>query len=293
MSAPWLVDDGGAPWALCAYSGQGGTAKGLQQAGFRVVAVDIDDHSARNPAEVFIVADAPEFIEQHGHEFAVRAAGPPCQGYSIATAGNPAARAKYPRHIALVRDLFSRSPRPWVIENVEQARLQMVDPILLCGRMFGLRADDEDGVPLALERHRLFESNVPLVAPKHPRDREAPGEFTAGVYGGSRRAPTRYIVISPDGLMADTIEKLPAKWKRFGVPEGWTCVVLRPEPCADRLAARVSRGGGYVPRSIAVQQRLLGIDWMTVKGMQESIPPAYSEHIGRQLMSAHLERTAA
>lgn len=34
-----------------------------------------------------------------------------------------------------------------------------------------------------------------------------------------------------------------------------------------------------------------GIDWMTVKGMQESIPPAYSHYIGRQLM-AHIEQEA-
>ena len=252
---PWLVNDGGAPWALCAYSGQGGTAKGLQRAGFRVVAVDNVDHSSRNPAEVFVVADAPEFIEQHGHEFSVRAAGPPCQGYSIATAGSPAARAKYPRHIALVRELFSVSPLPWVIENVEQAKSQMIDPVLLCGRMFGLGTQDEDGLPLVLDRHRLFESNVTIAAPAHP---EHGDEQVAGVYGGSRRAK-----VSPGTSLADAAP-------------------------LDRYAARYERRGGYVPRSIVVQQQLLGIDWMTVKGMQESVPPVYGEYIGHQLMKAAL-----
>lgn len=256
---PWLVDDGGAPWALDAYSGQGGTTKGLQLAGFRVVAVDIADHSDRNPAEVFVVADAVQFIADHGHQFAVRAAGPPCQAYSIATAGNLAARAKYPRHIAVVRELFSESPRPWVIENVEQARSEMHDPILLCGRMFGLGTADADGEPLVLDRHRLFESNIPLAAPTHPTHGL---EQVAGVYGGSRRAPLR---------------------------KGISHAEAAPY---DRYAARHIRHGGYVPRSIEVQQRLLGIDWMTVKGMQESIPPVYAQHIGRQLM-AHLQERAA
>jgi hypothetical protein len=31
---------------------------------------------------------------------------------------------------------------------------------------------------------------------------------------------------------------------------------------------------------------------MTVKGMQESIPPVYAEHVGRQLL-AHIESEAA
>jgi DNA (cytosine-5)-methyltransferase 1 len=30
----------------------------------------------------------------------------------------------------------------------------------------------------------------------------------------------------------------------------------------------------------------MGIDWMTRDGLREAIPPAYSEHIGRQLLEA-------
>jgi DNA (cytosine-5)-methyltransferase 1 len=49
--------------------------------------------------------------------------------------------------------------------------------------------------------------------------------------------------------------------------------------------------GGYVPASRSVKQALLGIDWMTVRGMQESIPPAYAEWVGRQLL-AHVTKEA-
>lgn len=51
----------------------------------------------------------------------------------------------------------------------------------------------------------------------------------------------------------------------------------------DRHEARHVRRGGYVP-SKSVQERLLGIDWMTQSGLHQSIPPAYTEHVGRLLL---------
>lgn len=240
------------------FCGQGGAASGYQAAGFTVTGVDRDNHAARYPGE-FVHGDALAYLLAHGHEYDAIHASPPCQGYSIATAGNPLARDKHQRLIAATRELLQLTGRPWVIENVEQARRQMRDPVLLCGRMFGLVSIDEDGLPLVLDRHRLFESSLPLTTPAHPRHG---AEQVAGVYGGSRRA------------------------KRH---DGETLAQVAPR---DRHAARHERKGGYVPRSIAVQQQLLGIDWMTVKGMQESIPPAYSEWVGRQLM-AHLRSGVA
>jgi DNA (cytosine-5)-methyltransferase 1 len=35
----------------------------------------------------------------------------------------------------------------------------------------------------------------------------------------------------------------------------------------------------------------MGIDWMNDQELNEAIPPAYTEHIGRQLV-AHLEQVA-
>jgi DNA (cytosine-5)-methyltransferase 1 len=236
MSRPRLLDP---------FSGEGGAAKGYIRAGFDVTGVDIVDHSKRYPG-TFIQGDALAYIAEHGHEYDAIHASPPCQGYSIATAGNQLARAKHARLIPAVRELLRLTGRPWVIENVELARRQMVDPVMLCGRMFQLGTKDADGMPLVLDRHRLFEASFQLAAPEHPKHGD---EQVAGVYGGSRRSS------KPNATPAD-----------------------------DRYAARYERKGGYVPRSIAVQQELLGIDWMTVKGMQESIPPAYTEWIGSQLL---------
>jgi DNA (cytosine-5)-methyltransferase 1 len=267
MSRPRLLD---------LFGGQGGAGKGYILAEFEAYAVDRTDHSARYPG-AFHVGDALDvlcrlvageriaFTHRDGtiewlglSDFAAIHASPPCQGYTIATAGNPQARAKHLRLIAATRELLELTGLPWVIENVEQARRQMVDPIMLCGRMFGLAAEDEDGLPLVLDRHRLFESNIQLEAPAHPRHGS---EQVAGVYGGSRRAKRR---------------------------PGETLAEVAPR---DRYAARYERGGVYVPRSIHVQQALLGIDWMTVRGMQESIPPAYAEWVGRQLL-AHVTQEA-
>lgn len=245
------------PRLLDLFCGQGGAAKGYQRAGYDVTGVDLTDHGKRYPG-TFLRGDALAYLAAHGHEYDAIHASPPCQGYSIATAGNPSARAKHVRLIAATRELLKLTGRPWVIENVEQARSQMVNPVLLCGRMFGLSALDEDGAPLTLDRHRLFESNAALVAPTHPKHGS---EQVAGVYGGSRRAH---------------------RW------EGESLADVAPR---DRHAARYERGGGYVPRSIPVQQQLLGIEWMTVKGMQESIPPVYAQHIGIQL-AAHLNPIA-
>lgn len=261
------------------YCCEGGAARGYMDSGAEVYGVDmIARFATRYPGAGFHVGSAIEalatllaggtvpFVRRDGRtielglaDLDVIHASPPCQGYTIATAGNPAARAKHERLIAATRELLILTGLPWVIENVEQAMSQMRDPLVLCGRMFGLQAEDEDGLLLVLDRHRLFESNVPLTAPAHPRHG---AEQVAGVYGGSRRA-----------------KRLP----------GETLADVAPR---DRHEARVERGGGYVPRSRRVQEALLGIDWMTQHGMQQSLPPVYCEHIGRQI-AEHLATEVA
>lgn len=48
-------------------------------------------------------------------------------------------------------------------------------------------------------------------------------------------------------------------------------------------------GGGNC--SIAAARDAMGIDWMTKKEINESIPPAYAEYVGREIIR-HLNRTA-
>lgn len=230
------------PKLLDTYCCEGGASEGYRRAGFDVFGVDLfEDYSQKRYPFPSHKGDAVAFILEHGHEFDAIHASPPCQD---ASAGTRALRAagthSYPRLIEVTREALVAVGKPWVIENVKGAELR--DPLMLCGSMFDLAAIDTDGMPVRLERHRLFESSLPLVAPRpdvHDTD-----VWVAGSYGGARR---------------------------------------------DKYEARYVRKGGYVPVK-KVQQALLGIDWMTERGMYQSLPPAYCEWVGGQLMREVLTR---
>lgn len=131
------------------FSGAGGCAVGYACAGFDVVGVDVAAQK-HYPFE-FHQADALEYCAQHGHEFDVIHASPPCQGYSK-TQSIHNTYGKHPRMIEQVRAALMKTGRPYVIENVPGAPL--INPLLLCGSMFpGLR----------VYRHRLFEINPPIL----------------------------------------------------------------------------------------------------------------------------------
>lgn len=53
---------------------------------------------------------------------------------------------------------------------------------------------------------------------------------------------------------------------------------------SDRNHAKEVRMGGYTP-SKEVRAALIGCDWMTLHGLSQSIPPAYTKHIGEQLLA--------
>ncbi len=58
------------------------------------------------------------------------------------------------------------------------------------------------------------------------------------------------------------------------------------------LDPTVKRTGGYAPPD-DVQRELMGIDWMTRQQLNQAIPPAYTEHIGRQLIEQMAVRHGA
>lgn len=164
------------PRLLDLYSCAGGAAKGYHQAGFDVTGVDLNPQP-RYPFE-FHQADALEYVREHAHEFDAIHASPPCQAYSITRNTHT---VEHPDLLEPTRQALIQTGLPYVIENVVGAPLH--DPLLLCGSMFGLRANDTDGIPLALRRHRLFESNVWLMgAGGCVHD----NTLVAGSYTGSR-----------------------------------------------------------------------------------------------------------
>jgi len=159
------------PKAIDLFCCAGGASMGLSRAGFDVVGVDIVRHK-RYPFP-FIQADA---LTVDLHDFDFIWASPPCQGYSAMRHAPGALGA--PKLIAPVRKRLMASGVPWCIENVEEAKWAMRNPITLCGSMFGLGAQG-----CRLQRHRLFECNFPIDQPKC-RHGDRP---VIGVYGGHAR----------------------------------------------------------------------------------------------------------
>lgn len=239
------------PIILDLFHGEGGAAKGYLDAGWDLVAVDNDPaRLVRSPFRV-LQADWYAGLRQAlGHWGAsIRAvhASPPCTGYTRGTAAIPDRLSRYDRLIPVVREVLLDLGLPFVIENVPDARPELVEPVMLCGRMFGLQAVDDDGTLLTLDRHRLFETHgwAPMVPDHQPhgwKSNARQGIQVAGSYGGARR---------------------------------------------DKAEARHVRKGGYVPPSVEVQRSLLQApEWMSEKGIQLSIPPAYTRLLGAQLLEA-------
>jgi DNA (cytosine-5)-methyltransferase 1 len=198
------------PRLLDLFCGAGGAAMGYHRAGFEVVGVDIKPQP-HYPFECH-QADALTYPLEG---FDAYHASPPCQRYTRCTP--PSYRGNHPDLIAATRDRLAG--KHYVIENVPDAWRLLVNPVILCGTMFGLHT----------HRHRYFE------------------------------APAVVFALLP-------------KCQRVKLP-----VVV---------TGTTRRKTGRIEYSVAACREVLGIDWMTRKEIDETIPPAYTEYIGKQLMKA-------
>lgn len=165
MSETHQSESGPRPRLLDLFSGAGGAAVGYHRAGFDVVGVDI----APQPRYPF------KFVQGHALgpgalfgwplPFDAVHASPPCQAWSRATAWS-GDRAAHPKLIEPTRGLLRVTGLPYVIENVQEARHELHDPIMLCGSQFGIR----------VQSHRYFEIEPPvfeLMPPCHHRASDA------------------------------------------------------------------------------------------------------------------------
>lgn len=128
---------------------------GYAQAGFEVVGVD--QHPQPHFPFPFIQADALKVVRlllDTGMFDAVHAS-PPCQKW---TRANTQTKDEWPDLITPLREVFLEYDIPYVIENVVEAPL-LPGSVRLCGRMFPW---------LKVYRHRLFETNWPLMGLNHP-----------------------------------------------------------------------------------------------------------------------------
>lgn len=169
MSSPRLLD------LFCC---EGGAAVGYAEAGFDIVGVDISPQPLY-PFE-FHQADAIEYLLEHGHEFDVIHASPPCQAHSMITPDKS-------KHIDLIpptREALLTIGKPFIMENVEGAKRALLNPVRLCGSSFGLR----------VRRHRFFESSHWFTS--LPCQHATQGR-PIGVYGGHPQNDKEYR--RPDG----------------------------------------------------------------------------------------------
>jgi len=166
------------PLLLDLYCCAGGCSYGYYLAGFETIGVDIE-YQAHYPF-TFYQDDALKTLDTlltkgakwNGYalsDFDAIHASPECKGY---TDCNLSPKETYLKQIAPVRERLKKTGKPYVIENVMGAKSYMEASLLLCGTMFGL----------PMERHRLFETNVPILFAPSPCNHSI---AHIGVYGHS------------------------------------------------------------------------------------------------------------
>lgn len=134
------------PRACDLYCCAGGAGMGLHRAGFDVEGWDVK--TGLNYPFKRHIGDALD-ADLSGFDFVW--ASPPCQAH---TTLKHVTGKEYECYIERTREKLKAWGGLYIIENVVGAPLQ--NPVMLCGSSFGLR----------VRRHRIFESNVLLIAPE-------------------------------------------------------------------------------------------------------------------------------
>jgi DNA (cytosine-5)-methyltransferase 1 len=210
----------------------GGTSMGYHMAGFEVVGAD-KEPQPNYPFEFYqqdITSLTDKQVSNIGKNFDAIAGSPPCQRY---TRSYTAKREQHPDLVDPFREIAEATGLPYVIENVVGAPL--IDPVQLCGSAFALR----------VQRHRLFESNVPIKG------------IRCNHQWQERHKPYLKIANGPGSERAAGIIEV------YGGGDG------------THIRGR---------RQIDITAIAMGIDWMNTGELAQAIPPAYTFYLGRQLM---------
>ena len=139
--------------ALDLFSCAGGASAGLVAAGFDVTGIDINPQP--NYPWEFVQADALQTTVEYIRTFDFVWASPPCQ-FATAYKRRPEHVGESPNLIPATRALLDAAGVPYVIENVQGARGELLNPVQLCGSSFGLD----------IRRHRYFETSGFSIEPR-------------------------------------------------------------------------------------------------------------------------------
>lgn len=194
------------PCALDLFCGGGGAGRGLLDAGYKtVIGIDHERHKPsyeHTPGLHFLLGDVYDITHDDLGLFDLVWASPPCQLYTgiIPRAQREKhqarweAQGKHLNHIPQIREMLKKSGRDYIIENVPNAPLENF--VKLCGTHFGLN----------VFRHRIFESNVPLVSPG-PCDHK--NKCTSGLAKAVRQPKTeRYAEACDAEHLPDGVEQV-------------------------------------------------------------------------------------
>ncbi len=152
------------PVVLDGCCGAGGAARGYADAGFEVWGVDsnprLEQDYLASGATRFICGDILEILADLAfvRRFDLVHTSFPCQHFSRMSRCRPGLKDQYPDLITPGRPLLQATGKPYIIENVADARPWLNNPVTLCGTMFGRQ----------VYRHRLFEpgNGISLRAPR-------------------------------------------------------------------------------------------------------------------------------
>jgi DNA (cytosine-5)-methyltransferase 1 len=239
--------------ALDLFCGAGGAGRGLADAGFEVTGIDINPQP-HCPFE-FHQSNALSCPTDWLRKFDFIWSSPPCQCYSVMRRGRWQDR-EHPDLIKPARKMLMESGVPYCIENVCGAPL--VNPIILCGSMFGLQTKHGS----QLRRHRLFECSFFV---RQPECRHLKGSVI-GVYGGGQHPGRRYHR-DEHGELVTPHKKFPSTIGVYGNSGG------------------SSNRDGLQMFGTQDRRDAMGIQWMSGRELSQSVPPAYSRYIAEQFLS--------
>lgn len=136
---------------------------------------------------------------------------------------------------------------------------------------------------IAQTRSLLEGTNLPWVI-ENAQDARRELRDPARICGTSFDLPLRRHRLFESNI---AIEGTPCEHRRFTEPRYWTSWRPNGERRLSTVVQVYGNAGGREHWASA-----MGIDWMTHAEMAEAIPPAYTQHIGEQLL-VHLRREVA
>jgi DNA (cytosine-5)-methyltransferase 1 len=196
----------------------GSGSEGYADAGFEVTGVEIDLKCEKHYPYKFINGDVLTLDVDFIKQFDLVSASPPCQSFSLL---KHRTGKEYPNLIPQTRELLIESGVDYIIENVEQAKDDLKNPVTLCGTNFDLGTNCKDGVYRQLWRHRVFEANFDIESPGPCKHQGQP----IGVFGdgGGGQMTRGYKAYASEGIEAMGIKHYtPRKYVSQGIPPAFT-----------------------------------------------------------------------